>query len=304
MVVRSMAMQSVIEIVNSGEFSVLSTMLEHTSLPGGAPFLETIFQPNRPLTLFFAHDTGFLELKNAHYLAKLMIPSYRMHLYSLMSFQIADQQVQEVLEQPPNQNNPFSFQNLCGESIMIYGGAGGTVFLDSATNEIPAKIENPIPSSDYALVVPTDTIIFPDWITMDIFSFMVEHDAYSSISTFTTFSSLLVAGNMDDTVREGTDLTLFAPVNQGISDELVGDLLESPDALTDFLKHHMLSEIFNVRDLTEVQLLHSILGECILANPTEKRGVLIGESQLKGYQLVREGVLYKISDALIPSSWR
>jgi uncharacterized surface protein with fasciclin (FAS1) repeats len=303
-IAHSMAMQSVIEIVNSGEFSVLNTLLEQTAEPGGEPFLQSIFQENRPLTLFFARDVGFSELKTSRYLAKLMLPSYRMHLYSLMSYHIADQSMKEVLEQPPNQNKPFSTQNLCGESISIYKGADSTVFLNSANNGIPAIIENPIPTSDNAIIVPTDNIMFPDWITMDLYAFIVEHDAYTSISTFTTFSSLLVAGNMDDIVRESTDLTLFAPVNQGLSDELVEDLLERPDALADFLKHHMMSEVFNVRDLTEVQLLHTVLGECVLANPTEKRGVLIGESQMKGYQLVREGILYKLSDALIPPSWK
>lgn len=266
--------------------------------------METINQENRPLTLFIARDKGFVQLKDAKYLAKLMIPSYRMHLYSLMSFQITDQQVKEVLEQPQDQSNTYSFENLYGESISIYTGADNTVYLDSANNDIRVKVESLIPSSDNALIAPTDTIMLPDWITMDIFGFMEGYDAYSSISTYTTFSSLLIAGNMDDTVRESEDLTLFAPVNQGISDDLVEDLLESPDSLTSFLKHHMLSMVFNVRELTEVQLLHTNLGECVLATPTEQRGVLIGDSQLKGYQLVRYGVLYKISDALIPPSWR
>ncbi|GAX22522.1 hypothetical protein FisN_14Hh144 [Fistulifera solaris] len=301
---QSTAMQNVIEIANSGEFSVLNTLLEHTAEPEGEPFLQSIFQENRPLTLFFARDAGFSELKASQYLAKLMLPSYRMHLYSLMSYQIADQSMKEVLEQPSNQNKRFSTQNLCGANIVIYRETDTTITVDMDNNESPAAMGNPIPTSDNAMVVPTDNVMFPDWITMDLYAFMLEHDAYTSISTFTTFSSLLVAGNMDDTVRESTDLTLFAPVNQGLSNDLVEDLLERPDALTDFLKHHMMAEVFNVRDLTEVQLLHTVLGECILANPTEKRGVLIGESQLKGYQLVREGVLYKISDALIPPTWR
>ncbi|GAX10637.1 hypothetical protein FisN_14Lh144 [Fistulifera solaris] len=301
---QSTAMQSVIEIANSGEFSVLNTLLEHTAEPEGELFLQSIFQESRPLTLFFARDAGFSELKASQYLAKLMLPSYRMHLYSLMSYQIADQSMREVLEQPPDQNKPFLTKNLCGANIVIYRETDTTVIVNTANKESPAVMENPIPTSDNAIVVPTDNVMFPNWITMDLYAFMVEHDAYTSISTFTTFSSLLIAGNMDDTVRESTDLTLFAPVNQGLSDELVEDLLERPDALADFLKHHMVSEVFNVRDLTEVQLLHTVLGECVLVNPTEKRGVLIGESQLKGYQLVREGILYKMSDALIPPSWR
>ena len=303
LVAPSMAIQSASEILNSGEYSVLSTMIDHTASPEGEPFLETIFQDNRPLTLFFAHDTGFSELKASQYLSKLMLPSYRMHLYSLMSFQIADQQMDDVFEKLPEQNSPLSFKNICGESMSLYGGADNTAILNSGKNEISVNIENPIPTSDLAVVIPTNNVMFPDWITMELFGFMAEHDAYLSTSTFTTFSSLLVAGNMDDTVRESVDLTLFAPVNQGISDALVEDLLEKPDALTEFLKHHMMSEVFNVRDLTDVQLLHTVLGECILAKPTETHGVLIGESQLKGYQLVREGILYKLSDALIPPTW-
>jgi uncharacterized surface protein with fasciclin (FAS1) repeats len=312
------ATQSLLEVVESTpEFSTMANIL---SLLIESDFeLTNFLYQQGPYTLFVPQDEGFGGLKQMNYLARLMLPAYRMHLYSLVHYQISDQNLQEYVNESTEKyiqsmtTTSVPMEMLTSEMVKVSSSDGTTIFLDSPFSATPAQIlsAEPIPTTDNALVYATDNILLPEWMQWNLMSAMETFDwrrsASSSETMYTTFCHLLVAGNMDQTVRDAEMMTLLAPTNTGFQEGVVDFLLESghETALQKFLLYHMVPQILNLRQLTEErEAFMTKQGEWLEVIVTERSGIKFNQAPLKGFHLAQHGVVYRLGEALIPPSWR
>jgi uncharacterized surface protein with fasciclin (FAS1) repeats len=302
------ATQSLLEVVQSKpEFSTMANILS-LLIESDFEIHNFLYQPG-PYTLFVPQDGGFADLKQMNYMPRLMLPAYRMHLYSLIHYQISDQNLDHNLQDYINE----SMEMLTSEMVKVSSPDGTTLFLESPFSATPAQVLSiePIPTTDNALVYTTDRVLLPEWMeynpmtTMEAFDW--RRSESSSERMYTTFCELLVAGNMDQTVRDTLMMTLLAPINTGFQEGVVDFLLEPghEPALQQFLEYHMVPQILNIRQLTEErEAFMTKQGEWLEVLVTENNGIKFNQAPLQGFDLSLHGVVYRLGEALMPPSWR
>ena len=254
----------------------------------------TVFLPEN-----FIHKQGQVAVMG--YLLKLVHNprDFGMHFYSLLNYQISDQHFDSHLL-----SNSSMMEMLNGDEINV-SQLDSTILLQHAGNE-PAEVMSEAPYEEAdgkTIVYLTDRFLIPDWMTLDPMDYMNSIDG-----EFTVFYELLVAAEMESLFRRSSssndDFSLLVPINEAFPPRLAASLVEHPDGLRKFLQYHMFAKVLNIRSLNVgIHTEGTVQGESVSVRVTGKRGIVFNQASLKGFQLTRNGVLYRIDGVLIPPSW-
>ena len=307
------AMQSLHEVIHSRpEFSTLSTFM--ALLPDYE--LSKLLHQSGPYTFFLPRNEGFRDVDLMNYLTRLLTPTYRMHLFSLISYQITDRDVGEYAQKSMQNflagtdNISVEMETLVTDSVSVSSANGVSITLSSPLTSVSQITGTAIETSDDAHAYEASEILQPQWMKWDFMSVMENFD-WTEVSDFysgpiyTKFIHLLVAAGKDEELRSAKGLTLLAPGNEALSDYAMNIFLDPQyfEALTQFVEYHMIPQILNIQDLEHAsENFITKQGEWIEVVSTDK-GLKFNDSTLKGMHLCKHGVVYRLEMALLPPSW-
>lgn len=233
-----------------------------------------------------------------------------MHLHSLVHYHITDQSFQEAIEESVKnfqdiRSGSVYLEMLTSETVQVSSVDGSEVYLHSPIiTPVEVMTDDPILFDDKVLAYGVNGIILPKWFRWNLYTALESHD--EGVVLFSKFRRLLVASGMDDVLRTATYTTLLAPTDSGLSDSLVETLLDTgkEEALKQLIMYHMLPQTLNIQNLAEGhEAVMTVHGEWMQVLVTKDEGIRFNQARLHGFLLARHGIVYRVSQVLVPPSW-
>jgi uncharacterized surface protein with fasciclin (FAS1) repeats len=265
-------------------FSEASTLFESRRSRGGRNV--TYFIPRR----FNEVDVEYgMDLQN---------PAYNLHLMSLVRFHI----VSESLTDSDLKSNGV-IDMMEGGQIKANavedsdeGGGGGSIAIETFADE-PAIIVRSAQVKRVGTIHVVDQVLMPQWTTLNVMTVMEAYDDEIKCPSYSKFRTLIVAADVDSTLRSLQDVTVFAPQNDAISQQLAEYLLEPENLfiLTNIVTYHI---------ITDAVVSHL---EVAAADDGTMRFETFQMSELKltvAVSLARRAIVYRVGSVLVPDTVR
>ena len=235
-----------------------------------------------------------------------------MHLYSLLMYHITKDDWKIKMDGNGTDNDMLAMQMLTSDKVGLSSDET-TMYLhplySQGKQEAHIRESDPVMGGDNWEFYLIDKLLVPPWMNVEMASFVANLEStLSSQECYSAITHLLVASDLESDVREkGGDFTLIAPSDKGFQDSLVTSLMEPGNeaGLSEFVRYHMLPRVLNIRELQVGSSLHTTMqGETVRVKVTRRRGIYFNDASLKGYELARDGIVYRTDQILIPPSWR
>ncbi len=268
--------------------TVVDVVLEsdaHTTLEAAilAAELDDDLSAEGPFTLFAPTDAAFGLLPDGTVDALLQDPTgdlanillHHAVSGSVASGDLSDNQVVETL---------------LGKNVIVNITADG-VFINNA------KVSMADVPADNGIVHVIDAVLLPTNTVVDV---VLESDAH------TTLEAAILAAELDDDLSAEGPFTLFAPTDAAfglLPDGTVDALLQDPTGdLANILLHHAVSGSVASTDLSDNQVVETLLGKNVIVNITAD-GVFINNAKVSMADVPADnGIVHVIDAVLLPTN--
>lgn len=250
----------------------------------------------RALTFFIPQ--GLESFDNQYMTNLLMNSAYNLHLLSLLAYHISNKELNAY-----NISQEKHVRMLAGGNIKP-SMHGKKISIDSFANK-SATIIDSTSEKGVGTAFVIDNVLVPQWMTFNVISYLETYDKVGS-PKYSTFLSLVVAANMDEVLRTNDDITVFAPQNNAISQDLV-DFLMVPEHqfhATNIVSYHVVPEIVNYLELAAQKDAMSTFGTFQGSNSIETSitngSFYVNNDMVHAVGLASHAIIYRISALLIP----
>ncbi|MFN2422857.1 MAG: fasciclin domain-containing protein [Cryomorphaceae bacterium] len=274
---------TIFEIIESSE---VHNTLETAVLAAGLD--EVLSSPESDLTVFAPTDDAFANLPEGVLAALLDDP---------------EGALADVLLAHVSQGTTLSGDLSDGLNIpMLFGPdatitfSDGSIFINNAEIIIADLLAN------NGVVHVIDAVIDPDGEP----PLPTVFEIIQNSPIHTTATAAIIAAGLDGTLTNDGPFTVFAPTDAAfaaIPSEVIDTLLADPEGeLTDILLYHVVNGTTLSTDLSDGQVIETLLGQNITVTITAD-GVFINEAQvILADQLASNGVVHVIDAVLLPEA--
>jgi uncharacterized surface protein with fasciclin (FAS1) repeats len=255
--------------------------------------------PNRDITFFLPHR---LDDVDEDYGVDFKNPAYNLHLLSLVRFHIAN-----GLLAAAEFKQEDDIEMLSGGKAHFVVQGNEAVAIDSFATE-PAAIVSSTEAMNFGMIHVVDRVLVPQWMTLNVMTLMETYDELAC-PKYSKFRSLIAAADLDGILREIEDVTVFAPQNDAISQELVDYLLlpSSKFLVANVVSYHVISdaivshlEVKAAQDSTmkfptfqSSEITLSVRDDSMFVN---------NDVKALAVALARRAILYRIDSLLVPTT--
>jgi uncharacterized surface protein with fasciclin (FAS1) repeats len=255
------------------------------------------------LTAFAPTNEAFavIEMNSPELFEMLLTPPFGLHLFDLIAYHVA---MGVFLA---------SFFPLTNLQMLAAGTVNVTVEGNSSFVEsfsplrAQVVVEDVLASNGVAQVV--DNVLGPRFLTQNLVDYLVFTEV-TQAPIYTKLLRLVTAAGLAETIAGLTDVTLLAPINEGIPQE-TEDFLLAPgneEILTEVLLYHIIDEVFNYADqqIPNILLVSTLQMENIVVGIVEQGDGSVSTSYNQATQLdyfpVAQNLGYSIDLILVPPS--
>jgi transforming growth factor-beta-induced protein len=275
--------QNIVEVaVGSPDLSALVDAVVLAELDGALSTTQLI-------TVFAPTDDAFGKLHQAS-LNLLKTEQWRPHLENLL--------LQHVLpaEVPSSDiTDGIMTAALNGEEVKLNLPLSGGVIVNGIANVIQADV-----SADNGVIHVVDTVLFPEWVSNNIF------DRAVADPELTTLTTLITGLKLTRALSFHGPYTVFAPTDEAFLEGLVSlgaeDGYLSAHLASTLLTYHVVHGIYSAADIVDGLELTTAQGEKIVFSFKGDIPQVNGEDIVATDILANNGIVHKIDSLLIPKS--
>jgi len=275
--------QNVVEVaVGSPDFSALVDAVVLTELDG-------TLSTTQGITVFAPTDDAFGKLHQAS-LNLLKTEQWRPHLENLL--------LQHVLpaEVPSSDiTDGLMAAALNGEEVKLNLPLSGGVVVNDSANVIQADV-----SADNGVIHVVDTVLFPKWVSNNIF------DRAVADPELTTLKTLITGLHLTRALSFHGPYTVFAPTNEAFLEGLISlgeeDGIISAHLASTLLTYHVVHGIYSAADIVDGLELMTAQGEELVFSFKGDVPQVNGGDIVATDILANNGIVHKIDILLIPKS--
>ena len=264
-----------------------------SQLPAAIELFASSTTPAGNFTVFLP-NTRALATMTSEYRVNLSSPGFGLHLLTLLAFHATSSALDSMalLQQG-------KIEMLTGDAIDITGSRYG-VYVNTGAR-FPARVLLSAPVETVGTVHVVNRMLLPPWTKIP------DHvAALARIPTFSSFLSLLVGTGVDTMLLSHVSATVIAPDNTALPEELVSHLL-SPgrEALARSIAlYHIiprLSTHLMAVEQGDHMTVQTLQGLTITLDIVDGNHVMAAnQTELVGYSLTSQGVVYRSNRILIP----
>ena len=277
------ASQNVVEVaVGSPDLSTLVDAVVLTEL-------DEALSSTQGITVFAPTDDAFGKLHPAS-LNLLLTEQWRPHLENLL--------LQHVLpvEVPSGDiTDGLMAAALNGEEVKLNLPMSGGVVVNDSANVIQADV-----SADNGVIHVVDTVLFPEWVSNNIFDRVVAEPE------LTTLKTLITGLHLTRALSFHGPYTVFAPTDEAFLEGLISlgeeDGIISAHLASTLLTYHVVHGIYSAADIVDGLELMTAQGEELVFSFKGDVPQVNGGSIVATDVLANNGIVHKIDTLLIPKS--
>ena len=262
--------------------------------------MEDVLRSSDALTVFAPDNDAFRDIDRSYLLLLLISPEYRLHVTELLQLHLSPNYYPTTVLVIVSEIDTLLQSE--GEITVAFDEAG-LLLAPSTELDASVRILDPDHYAKNGVLHIVDGVLFPKFASLNPLSFLFETLSQGN-DQMHSFLSLVVASGLDDRLEQAEDITLFAPVNGAIPDDVFDFLLDSANAeyLKEVVNHHIVSQVINFEDLnaTVPSEFTPVHGE-VLRIFRDKDALYVNDAIVLDFGLVRRGIVYQLDSLMMPS---
>lgn len=247
------------------------------------------------LTMFLPSVEQVMEL-NDRFRTRFLQTEYELHTYSLAAYHIAPE-----IHSSADLVNEGALEMAAGGSITTFDGFDG-VYVESSA--FPAAIiQRSVDVSGIGVIHVIESALLPQWALRNVISHLKAVD--DEVETYTKFRQIIVAAGMEDMLEASNDITMLAPRNEAITDEILDFLLlgDNSALAMQVVGFHILKDVVNHISVKDTHNGSQSVGTFQGSHQDiviEFDGMFIGDAMASTYGLTASSIVYGIDMLLLP----